>query len=80
MEYQWRLLFMVATSYSFIHSFILIQAARPIETADKDNDIEAHTNIKKQRDRIARSLEEIIRICAQLDQERQHTTSKFNFY
>ena len=32
-------------------SFILIQAARPIETADKDNDIEAHTNIKTQRDR-----------------------------
>jgi len=35
-----------------------------------------------ENEKIARSLEEIIRICAQLDQERQRqqTTSKFNFY
>jgi len=31
---------------SFIHSFVLMYAARPIKTTDKSNDIKAHTNIK----------------------------------
>jgi len=46
----------------FFHSFVLIQAARPIKTTDKSNGIKAHTNIKNTERQTEGKLYNIVNI------------------